>query len=43
MARRPKSVQRMAQRAQIVLACAAGRTNQEVAADLRVHYVTVGK
>src|ERR687894_1716579 len=42
-ASRPKSTQRLATRAAIVLACAEGLDNKEVAARLRVHTVTVGK
>jgi transposase len=42
-ASRPKSTQRLARRARIVLACAAGRANQEVATRIRVHTATVGK
>ena len=42
-ARRPKSAQALALRCRIVLACAAGSTNQEVAAELGVHQATVGK
>jgi transposase len=42
-ARRPKSAQALALRCRIVLACATGATNQEVAARLAVHPVTVGK
>ena len=42
-ARRPTSAQALAQRCRIVLACAEGRTNQEVAAAEGVNQVTVGK
>ncbi len=42
-ARRPKSAQALALRCRIVLGCATGATNQEVAAELRVHPTTVGK
>jgi transposase len=42
-ASRPKSTQRLATRARIVLACAEGLDNKDVAARLRVHTVTVGK
>ena len=40
---RPKSTQRLATRARIVLACAEGLDNKDVAARLRVNTVTVGK
>jgi transposase len=42
-ARRPKSSQQLALRARIVLTCADGATNTEVAAQLRVARPTVGK
>src|SRR3954462_10509629 len=42
-ASRPKSTQRLASRARIVLACAEGLDNKTVAARLRVNIVTVGK
>lgn len=42
-ARRPKSAQALALRCRIVLACAEGRTNQQVAAAEGVHQATVGK
>ena len=42
-ARRPKSAQALALRCRIVLECAAGRTNTEVAARLGVSGPTVGK
>ena len=42
-ARRPKSSQALALRCRIVLACADGRTNLQVAADLGCSAVTVGK
>jgi transposase len=42
-ASRPKSTQRLAIRARIVLECAEGRDNNDVAARLRVHIATVGK
>jgi transposase len=42
-ARRPKSAQALAQRSRIVLACAAGETNQAVAGRERVTPQTVGK
>jgi transposase len=41
--RRPKTAQRLALRARIVLAAADGRTNTAIAADLRVTLQTVGK
>ena len=42
-ASRPKSTQRLATRARIILACAEGRDNKDVAARLRVNITTVGK
>jgi transposase len=42
-ARRPKTAQALAQRARLVLTCAAGRPNTAVAAALRVSQPTVGK
>jgi len=42
-ARRPKSAQALALRCRIVLAAAAGSTNQEIAARLGCHPTTVGK
>jgi transposase len=42
-ARRPKSTQRLASRARIVLACAEGLDNAAVARRLRVNRATVGK
>ena len=39
---RPESTQRLAQRARIVLACAEGRENKQVAAELGVCTATVG-
>ena len=42
-ARRPKSAQALALRCRIVLAAAAGATNQEIAAQLGCHPTTVGK
>jgi transposase len=42
-ARRPKSSQALALRARIVLACAEGRDNKDVAAELRVRESTVAK
>ena len=41
-ASRPKSTQRLAIRARIILACAEGLENKAVAASLRVNAVTVG-
>ena len=43
IARRPKTSQRAAQRARIILACARGMNNGQVAAALRVSAPTVGK
>jgi transposase len=40
---RPNSAQALASRCRIVLACAAGATNQEVAVELGVHQATVDK
>jgi transposase len=42
-ASRPKSTQRLAARAKIVLACAEGLDNKDVAVRLQVNSVTVGK
>jgi transposase len=42
-ARRPKTEQRLAVRSRIVLRCAEGADNDEVAAELGVHPKTVGK
>src|SRR6266571_6904707 len=42
-ARRAQSSQAIAQRANIILACAEGYSNQETAALLRCHQATVGK
>jgi transposase len=42
-ARRPKTAQRLALRSRIVLAAADGRSNTDVAAELRVTMPTVGK
>jgi transposase len=42
-ARRPKTSQALAQRARIILACAAGETNTTVAERLRVTKQTIGK
>lgn len=41
--RRPKSAQAVALRARMILRCAAGQTNTEVAAALRITKQTVGK
>lgn len=41
-ARRPKTAQALAQRARIILACAAGQTNTAVARDVRVAQQTIG-
>ncbi len=41
--RRPKTAQRLALRSRIVLAAAQGRSNTQIAADLRVTLPTVGK
>lgn len=43
LARRPKTAQAMAQRARIVLNCAAGMSNSDVATKLHVTRSTVGK
>jgi len=42
-ARRPKSAQALALRCRIVLVCATGATNREVAAEVGVHLATVGR
>jgi transposase len=42
-ARRPKTAQALALRARIVLACADGRDNKDVAAELRVREATVAR
>ena len=42
-ASRPKSTQRLAQRAKIILAAAQGHENKVIAASLHIHVVTVGK
>ena len=42
-ARRPKSAQALAQRARVVLACAQGKTNTAVSAELEVSRPAVGK
>jgi transposase len=42
-ARRPKSPQSLALRSRIVLTCAAGKTNQVVATELKCSQATVGK
>ena len=41
--RRPKTAQALAQRARIILACAAGAANSDAAAQLRVTRQTVGR
>lgn len=43
IARRPKSAQARAMRARIVLSCADGQSNSEVARQLRITAATVGK
>jgi transposase len=43
LTRRRKSAQAMALRARIVLACASGKSNTEVATDLKINQATVGK
>jgi len=43
LAARPKKAQALALRARIVLACAEGERNEDVAARLQVDKVTVGK
>ena len=42
-ARRPKSAQALALRARVILACAEGKTNTEVASQFRVTKQMVGK
>jgi transposase len=42
-ARRPTSAQALALRARVVLACAAGKTNTQVSAELRLSKLAVGK
>jgi transposase len=42
-ARRHSSAQSLALRCRIVLACAEGRTNEDIAGELRIHPVTVSK
>jgi transposase len=42
-ARRRTTAQGLAQRAQIILACAAGRSNSEIAAELRITRQTAGR
>ncbi len=41
--RRPKTAQALAQRARVVLACAEGKTNTQVSAQLKLSKPTVGK
>lgn len=41
--RRAKTAQVLAMRARIILACASGASNVDVATDLKVHLSTVGK
>ncbi|NQT86179.1 helix-turn-helix domain-containing protein [bacterium] len=43
LARRHSATRRMALRAQIILRCAEGGSNRQVASDLRVHENNVGK
>ncbi len=43
LAARPKTAQALAQRARIILACAAGLENKAVSQELGVHAMTVGK
>jgi transposase len=43
IARRPKSTQQLALRAKIVLACAAGKSNEQVAREVGVWGVTAGR
>jgi FixJ family two-component response regulator len=43
LARRGKTAQAIAMRARIILACAAGEQNKDIAAGLKVHPMTVGK
>ena len=43
IARRPKSAQAMARRARIVLSCARGMSNAEIAGKLHITGATVGK
>ena len=42
-ARRPKTTQRLASRARIILRCATGMRNQDVARELQLDVHTVGK
>src|SRR5258706_14267465 len=42
-ARRRTTAQGLAQRAQIILACAAGRSNSEIATELRITRQTAGR
>ena len=41
--KRPKTSQALAQRCRIVLQCAGGKTNQQVAKELRLKPQTIGK
>ena len=41
--RRPSTAQALAQRARLILGCAAGKTNTRVAQELRITKQTVGR